>query len=98
MTREGWSGLKVLPILACAALSACSGNTVVQDRPVRVAVPVPAPCASKRPAPVPSLKATYSDDEWAEMDVRQRAAAVAENAVRLRTYGEQLNAATRACR
>jgi len=79
------------------ALSACTSPSVVQDRPVRVAVPVPAPCTSTRPAQVPSLKATYTDDEWQALDARQKASAVAETAVRLRTYAEQLFAATAAC-
>jgi len=78
-------------------LAACSPKVITQDRPVRVAVPVPAPCTTVKPAPVQRLKARFSDDEWAAMDARQRAAAVAENAIRLRTYGEQLHAATAAC-
>lgn len=86
----------IFPLLALT-LAGCSGKTIVQDRPVRVAVPVAAPCVTAKPAQVQSLQTRYSDDEWAAMDVRQKAAAVAENAIRLRTYGEQLNAATIAC-
>ena len=79
-----------LPTCAILALlAACSGKTVVQDRPVRVAVPVPAPCATKRPAKVPTLRDRFSDDEWAAMDARQKAAAVAEHAIRLREHPEE---------
>ncbi len=83
-------------ILALGVLSACSPKTVTQDRPVRVAVPVPAPCVSERPARVMAIADTYP--EWDSMDVRQKAAAVSESAVKLRTYSEQLNAATMACK
>lgn len=78
-------------------LAACSPKVITQDRPVRVAVPVPAPCTTAKPAPVVSLRERFNDEQWAAMDARQLAAAVAENAIRLRTYGEQLHAATAAC-
>ena len=54
-------------ILALAALSACSGGKVVQDRPVRVAIPIPAPCAFTRPArPVP-LKENAGEPQLPEL-------------------------------
>lgn len=91
--------LAILPALLplTMALAGCA-KPIVQDRPVTVRVPVPAPCTTPRPAAVPSLATTYPDEAWQAMDVRQKAAAVSENAVRLRTYGEQMGAATAACR
>jgi hypothetical protein len=85
----------------CAALAlllAACAKPIVEDRPVAVKVPVSAPCTTLRPDAVPNLATAYPDDAWQTMDVRQKAAAVSENAVRLRTYGEQLGAATGACR
>lgn len=92
MIRRYLAGLA----FASLTLAGCT-KAIVQDRPVRVAIPITAPCVTAKPAPVQSLQTRYSDEEWAAMDIRQKAAAVAENAIRLRTYGEQLNAATIAC-
>jgi hypothetical protein len=83
-------------ILALAGLSACSPKVVTQDRPVTVLRPVAAPCALPRPAPVPSLESQTPD--WSDLDVRQKAAWVSKQALALRTYGEQINAATAACK
>lgn len=83
-------------VYTALALSACSTpQTVYRDRPVEVKVPVSTPCASLRPDPVPTLVEAYP--QWDALDVRQKAAAVARHALDLRTYGEQLNAATAAC-
>lgn len=81
-------------ILAAAALSACSTAKPVQDRPVIVNVPVSQPCVGERPLPPTPLARAYN---WDAMDVRQKAAAVAKQALEWQTYGEQLNAATGAC-
>lgn len=75
-------------------LSACSAP-VVKDRPVRVAVPVPQPCAGARPAPVVPLKDQPID--WRSLDVKQKAARVGKQGLDHKTYGEQLGAATAAC-
>lgn len=79
------------------ALTACAGPTTVQDRPVRVNVPVAVPCRLASPAPVQSLSMLYPVDVWKAMDVRMKAAAVGKWALELRGYSEQLNAATAAC-
>jgi hypothetical protein len=44
---------------------------------------------------VPSLESQTPN--WADLDVRQKAAWVGRHALALRTYGEQLAAATAAC-
>lgn len=87
----------ILVGLALAGLTACSPKVITQDRPVTVKVPIPTPCITTRPAAVASLRDRFTDEQWEAMDVRQKAAAVAENAILLRTYGEKLDAATRAC-
>lgn len=82
-------------LAACALLTAC-GGTVVHDRPVVVKTPVPQPCvASQRPAPVRPLKEAAPG--WYDLDIRQKAALVGKQGLDLRTYGEDLNAATGAC-
>lgn len=80
--------------LALASLTAC-GPRAVQDRPIAVKVPVAQPCALPRPAEVSPLAARA---DWDDLDVRQKAALVGKQALELRTYGEQLNAATGACK
>lgn len=85
----------ILVGLALAGLTAC-GKTVTQDRPVTVKVPVPVACALERPARPENLKARTPD--WDMLDVRQKAAWVGRQALDWQTYGEQLDAATGACR
>lgn len=79
---------------ALLTLGGC-GAPVAKDRPVRVAVPVPQPCARARPAPVVPLKDQAID--WSSLDVKQKAAWVARQGLDHKTYGEQLGAATAAC-
>lgn len=86
--------MKRLVIALSAALAGC-GGTVVQDRPVRIAVPVPQSCATARPAPVIPLKDQAID--WAALDARQKAALVGKQGLDHKTYGERLAAATAAC-
>lgn len=84
----------ILP-LAALALAGC-GGTIYEDRPLTVKVPVPVDCATERPIkPVP-LKDKVPD--WVELDVRQKAAHVGSQALEWQTYGEQLDAATAACK
>lgn len=85
-------------LVMAGALAACGNpGTIVRDRPVEVRVPVPQPCASERPAKVVPLKEKIPREQWDERDVRQKAAAVAAQALEHQTYGEQLDAATAAC-
>lgn len=86
--------MKRLVIALSVALAGC-GGTVVQDRPVRTAIPVPQPCATARPAPVIPLKDQAID--WSALDVKQKAALVGKQALDHKTYGEHLAAATAAC-
>lgn len=88
--------MRKLLILALFSLTAC-GPTVVKDRPVRVNVPVTQPCATTRPEPPLILKQAYPDAQWAEMDVKMKAAAVGRQTLLRQSYGEQLYAATAAC-
>lgn len=82
-----------LVIALAIALAGCSHTPVVRDRPVSVSIPVPQPCVTSRPAE----PARIDDGEWAEMDVRQKAARVGERALAWMTYGQQLYASTGAC-
>ena len=78
------------------ALAGC-GGTVVQDRPVVVKVPVSVPCVSgERPAAVTPLKEQYPN--WQGKTVKQKAELVAAQALRHQTYGQEINAATSACK
>lgn len=83
-----------LVIALSVALAGC-GGTIVKDRPVRVAVPVPQPCAAPRPSPVVPIKEQPID--WEALDVRQKAALIGKQGLDHKTYGEQLAAATGAC-
>lgn len=79
-------------------LAGCSTpDTVVQERVERVNVPVAVGCVVNRPTPPEPLKSVISADQWAEMTVSQRAAAVSAQALRRLNFGEALNAATGAC-
>lgn len=86
--------MKRAVIALSAILSAC-GGTVVQDRPVRVNVPVVQSCALPRPVPVVPLKEQPID--WTSLDVRQKSALVGKQGLDYKTYGEQLSAATAGC-
>lgn len=85
-----------LSIALVALLSGC-GGTVVESRPEVVKVPVSVPCVSgERPAAVESLKAKHPD--WSGYSVKQKAEYAAAQALRHQSYGQELNAATGACR
>lgn len=88
--------MKYILLIPTLALAACS-NTVYRDHPVEVAVPVHVPCATARPAPVPSLQARVPDEQWNKLDVRQKAAWVGVQLADRTAYGEDLAAATGAC-
>lgn len=85
-------------VLALAILmSACSPKVIYKDRVVTVNVPVPQPCADKRPEEIVSLKRKFTDAEWRQMDLVQKTANVGKNALAREQYGKDLNAATGAC-
>lgn len=85
--------------LAGVALASCSHTqTVYKDRPVTVNVPVPQPCVNGiRPTPPIPLKKRFTDDQWKALDAKQKSAVEGKQALDLKTYGEDLNAATAAC-
>ncbi len=93
--------MKRLPIIVLAgvALASCTHTqTVYKDRPVEVKVPVPQPCVNGiRPAPPIPLGKRFTADQWKALDTKQKAAVVSKQALDLKTYGENLNAATAAC-
>ena len=84
------------PLIPLLALSACTGGTVIQDHPERASVPVTIPCVSgARPDAVISLKQQHPG--WREYSVKQKTERAAAQALRYKSYGEALNAATGAC-
>lgn len=87
----------IIVVLTAMALAGCGGQTIYRDRPVTTLVPVAQPCATARPAPVVPLREQIPDAEWAELDVKQKAARVAAQGLDRMTYGENLAAATGAC-
>lgn len=96
---EGWGGTRTagkFAVVALLTLTACT-KPIVQDRPVTVRIPVAQPCALPRPTEPATLKQAYPDAAWAEMDVRQKSAAVGKWGLDQQSYGRQLNAATGAC-
>ena len=89
--------MKRLYAMAALALAACGGGTVIENRPEVVKVPVTVPCvASERPAAPESLKEKHPD--WAGYSVKQKAEYAAAQALRHQSYGQELNAATGACK
>jgi hypothetical protein len=84
------------PVLLSLLLTACGGGVVVDDRPTIVKVPVTVPCLSgELPMSAASLKSKYPD--WDTYSVKQKAELVAAQALRYKSYSEELNAATGAC-
>ncbi len=84
----------VMVLFILFLLSACAPRTV-QDRPVTVRVPVPVPCVTdwpQSPDPLPDRS------HWAQMDARQKAAAIGKCALDHKGYSEQVEAATGGCR
>ena len=89
--------MKYAGLILVAPLFACGGSTVVDGRPEVVKVPVTVPCVSgERPADVESLKAAHPD--WYSYTPKQKAEYAAAQALRHQSYGQELNAATGACR
>lgn len=87
-------------VLMCGLVlmvTACAPKTVYRDRVVEVSMPVVQPCALNRPTHIPTLQERYPDPAWASMDARQKSAAVGKQALDLRGFGEQLDAATAGC-
>ena len=86
--------MRLALVVACAALSACSPKVITRDVPVTVKVPVSAPCVTgwpQKPPPLPDVS------HWAQMDARQKAAAIGAYAINQTNYAEALRAATAAC-
>jgi hypothetical protein len=78
------------------ALAACGSGVTVQERPVRVSVPVTVPCVSgERPAEVTPLKQQPLD--WSGYTVKQKAELAGAQALRHKSYGSALQASTGAC-
>jgi hypothetical protein len=89
--------VRKFPFALILMLSACAHPTIVKNVPVTVKVPVAQACAGSRPAPVIPLKDQMTEEQWKALDVKQKAAFVGKQGLDLRTYGEQLNAATGGC-
>lgn len=84
-------------IIPLTLLLAGCGGTVVQDRPERASVPVTVPCVSgARPDAVVSLKTLHPD--WAGYTVKQKTELAAAQALLHQSYGQEINAATSACK
>jgi hypothetical protein len=86
---------KLYAMAFALTLTACSPQVVYRDRVQTVSIPVAQPCATTRPAHPGTLESRTPD--WADLDVRQKAAWVGRHGLDLRTYGEQLDAATAGC-
>jgi hypothetical protein len=91
-------------ILACLILlttTACAG-TVVKDRVVEVSIPVVQDCVAEtgRPAKPITFEKQITDLglNWEEMDVKQKSAATGVWAFSWVDYGQDLHAATGACK
>lgn len=88
--------MRYLSIIPIALLASC-GGTVVQDRPTTVSIPVTVPCVSgERPVAVESLQSKHP--EWVSYTPKQKAELVAAQAGRHKNYGQELGAATGACK
>lgn len=84
-------------VLIFLTLTACPGRVVIQDRVQSVSVPVTVPCvAGDRPEPPESLKSKVVD--WYEKTFKQKVEIFGAQALRVKNYGEDLNAATSACK
>jgi len=90
---------KACNIIFVLALAGCATKgEIVRDRPrERVAVAVSQPCAGSRPGEIVPLNKQLTHEQWLSMDVKQKAAFVARQALDRKTYGEKLHAATAAC-
>ena len=88
---------KTLSIALVGLLGACGGSTVVENRPEVVKVPVTVPCVSgERPMAPVALKEGHPD--WYGYSVKQKAEYASAQALRHQSYGQELDAATSACR
>lgn len=89
--------MRIFTLFALMILTACGTGTVIQDRVQTVSVPVTVPCVSgERPAPVESLESKHPD--LYEKSLKQKAELAAAQAGRHKNYGQELNAATLACK
>ena len=89
--------MKYAGLILVALLCACGGPTVVENRPEVVKVPVTVPCVSgERPVGITPLNVQYPD--WYSFTPKQKAERAAAQALRHQSYGQELNAATGACR
>lgn len=84
-------------LILLLGLGACGPKVITHDRPITISTPVPQPCALARPTHIPTLRERFPDETWAQMDTRQKAAAVGRQALERQAWGEQLEAATAAC-
>lgn len=85
-----------LVIIYCG-LPSCAG-TVIKKEPVPVKIPVAQPCVQgSRPTAIVPLKQVFSDDDWKKLDARQKAATVGKQGLALKSFAEDLNAATGGC-
>jgi hypothetical protein len=82
--------------LSSLTLSACT-KSITQDRPIITKMPVIVPCVVDRPTAPASLKSAYPDEQWAAMDVRQKAAAAGKWGLDQQAYGRRLDASTAGC-
>jgi hypothetical protein len=91
--------LSLLLFSCISALGGCARTpTPVAERIVTVSVPVTVPCLSgKRPDAVPPLSVTIPKAEWDGLSPKQKAEAVAAQALRHQNRSDALEAATGAC-
>jgi len=97
MIRIMISCLATVGLLASLMLVTGCSRVVVQDRIVRVSVPVAQPCVGQRPEAVVALRDQFTPIQLKGLSMSQKAALVSKNGLVRKGYGEQLYAATAAC-
>lgn len=89
--------MKYTTLLLATLLAGCGGGVVVEEKPITVKVPVTVPCvAGPRPEGVVPLKQAHPN--WYSYTPKQKTELAAAQALKHQSYGQEINAATSACK